>query len=130
MPLDKPTQHSLGLYHGLPSWYKKVQAELNREQREAMNQLSDKPIDVGPVRRHDGARNQRRDRPNVGPLTLPYAGASDDKSLRSAPLLYRSTGQTNDGDIPGGANTQTPSTALSNPVGKLPVYSLNWRPIY
>ncbi|KAK0666292.1 hypothetical protein QBC41DRAFT_398671 [Cercophora samala] len=31
MPMDKATQHSLGLFHGLPSWWKKRQAELSRE---------------------------------------------------------------------------------------------------
>ncbi|KAK4679095.1 hypothetical protein QC764_201110 [Podospora pseudoanserina] len=31
MPMDKATQHSLGLFHGLPTWWKKRQAELSRE---------------------------------------------------------------------------------------------------
>ncbi|KAJ2901465.1 hypothetical protein MKZ38_001806 [Zalerion maritima] len=30
MPLDKATQHQLGLFHGFPSWWKKHQAELAR----------------------------------------------------------------------------------------------------
>ncbi|OLN85969.1 hypothetical protein CCHL11_05417 [Colletotrichum chlorophyti] len=34
MPLDKATQHSLGLFHGLPSWWKKQQAEIQRQQRQ------------------------------------------------------------------------------------------------
>lgn len=33
MPLDKATQHSLGLFHGLPTWWKKQQAELQRQQQ-------------------------------------------------------------------------------------------------
>ncbi|KAH6697595.1 hypothetical protein F5X68DRAFT_257731 [Plectosphaerella plurivora] len=32
MPLDKATQMSLGLFHGLPTWWKKQQAERQREQ--------------------------------------------------------------------------------------------------
>ncbi|CRK40878.1 hypothetical protein BN1723_004975, partial [Verticillium longisporum] len=32
MPLDKATQHSLGLFHGLPTWWRKQQAELQRRQ--------------------------------------------------------------------------------------------------
>ena len=31
MPLDKATQMSLGLFHGLPTWWKKQQAERQRE---------------------------------------------------------------------------------------------------
>lgn len=31
MPLDKATQLSLGLFHGLPSWWKKHQANLSRQ---------------------------------------------------------------------------------------------------
>ncbi|KAK0745286.1 hypothetical protein B0T21DRAFT_430634 [Apiosordaria backusii] len=31
MPMDKATQHSLGLFQGLPTWWKKRQAELSRE---------------------------------------------------------------------------------------------------
>ncbi|KAK3945880.1 hypothetical protein QBC46DRAFT_336048 [Diplogelasinospora grovesii] len=34
MPFDKATQHSLGLFHGLPAWWKKHQAEMSRQQRE------------------------------------------------------------------------------------------------
>ncbi|KAK0635560.1 hypothetical protein B0T17DRAFT_48057 [Bombardia bombarda] len=34
MPFDKATQHSLGLFHGLPAWWKKNQAELVRQTRE------------------------------------------------------------------------------------------------
>ncbi|KAL1860482.1 hypothetical protein VTK73DRAFT_7295 [Phialemonium thermophilum] len=34
MPFDKATQHSLGLFHGLPSWWKKHQAELARQQQQ------------------------------------------------------------------------------------------------
>ncbi|KAJ5012360.1 Chromatin remodeling factor mit1 [Colletotrichum sp. SAR 10_99] len=34
MPLDKATQHSLGLFHGLPTWWKKQQAELQRQQQQ------------------------------------------------------------------------------------------------
>ncbi|KXX81804.1 hypothetical protein MMYC01_202963 [Madurella mycetomatis] len=30
MPLDTATQHALGLFHGLPAWYKKQQGELAR----------------------------------------------------------------------------------------------------
>ncbi|KAK7976180.1 MFS general substrate transporter [Apiospora arundinis] len=31
MPFDKLTQHQLGLFHGLPAWWKKHQAELARQ---------------------------------------------------------------------------------------------------
>lgn len=32
MPFDKATQHALGLFHGLPAWWKKHQADLARQQ--------------------------------------------------------------------------------------------------
>ncbi|CAG9999641.1 unnamed protein product [Clonostachys byssicola] len=32
MPYDKATQQSLGLFHGLPIWWKRKQAELHRQQ--------------------------------------------------------------------------------------------------
>ena len=35
MPLDRATQTSLGLFHGLPSWWKKQQAELQRQREPA-----------------------------------------------------------------------------------------------
>ncbi|KAF4925312.1 Chromatin remodeling factor mit1 [Colletotrichum viniferum] len=38
MPLDKATQHSLGLFHGLPTWWKKQQAELQRQQQQQQQQ--------------------------------------------------------------------------------------------
>ncbi|KAK1593201.1 uncharacterized protein LY79DRAFT_590044 [Colletotrichum navitas] len=36
MPLDKATQNSLGLFHGLPAWWKKQQAELQRQQPQTL----------------------------------------------------------------------------------------------
>ncbi|KAJ0165035.1 hypothetical protein CTA2_12553, partial [Colletotrichum tanaceti] len=36
MPLDKATQNSLGLFHGLPAWWKKQQAELQRQQSQTL----------------------------------------------------------------------------------------------
>lgn len=38
MPLDKATQHQLGLFHGLPSWWKKHQAELARQRDPPLSQ--------------------------------------------------------------------------------------------
>ncbi|CAM1500675.1 Fc.00g098370.m01.CDS01 [Cosmosporella sp. VM-42] len=32
MPIDTATQHSLGLFHGFPPWWKKLQAEIQRRQ--------------------------------------------------------------------------------------------------
>ncbi|KAL0777997.1 hypothetical protein CaCOL14_005650 [Colletotrichum acutatum] len=34
MPLDKATQHSLGLFHGLPAWWKKQQTEVRQQQQQ------------------------------------------------------------------------------------------------
>lgn len=35
MPMDRATQHQLGLFHGLPAWWKKHQAELARQRNQA-----------------------------------------------------------------------------------------------
>ncbi|KAL0942483.1 chromatin remodeling complex subunit [Colletotrichum truncatum] len=40
MPLDKATQHSLGLFHGLPTWWKKQQAELQRQPQQQQQEGS------------------------------------------------------------------------------------------
>ncbi|KAK1700346.1 hypothetical protein BDP55DRAFT_625936 [Colletotrichum godetiae] len=34
MPFDKATQHSLGLFHGLPAWWKKQQTEVRQQQQQ------------------------------------------------------------------------------------------------
>ncbi|CAI4215171.1 unnamed protein product [Parascedosporium putredinis] len=45
MPFDRQTQHQLGLFHGLPAWWKKHQVELQR-QREPEEPVS--PISAPP----------------------------------------------------------------------------------
>lgn len=52
MPFDKATQLSLGLFHGLPSWWKKHQANLQR-QREP-----DTPLDEAQLVSLDSAQDQ------------------------------------------------------------------------
>lgn len=37
MPSDKATQHSLGLFHGFPQWWKKHQADLARQREVPMD---------------------------------------------------------------------------------------------
>ncbi|KAK0720573.1 hypothetical protein B0H67DRAFT_682471 [Lasiosphaeris hirsuta] len=70
MPFDKATQHSLGLFHGLPAWWKKHQSELARQQR-ADDDSDNKPLVVaspsqagrGGVaikQEHDGRAETRR----------------------------------------------------------------------
>ncbi|KAK9774429.1 hypothetical protein AB5N19_08901 [Seiridium cardinale] len=46
MPFDKVTQHQLGLFHGLPAWWKKHQAELarQRETPQSLNSQSDNTV--------------------------------------------------------------------------------------
>ncbi|KAK2065436.1 hypothetical protein LY76DRAFT_621820 [Colletotrichum caudatum] len=41
MPLDKATQNSLGLFHGLPTWWKKQQTELQRQQSQTLVEPND-----------------------------------------------------------------------------------------
>lgn len=63
MPFDKLTQHSLGLFHGLPTWWKKHQAELSRH-RDITN-ASDQPVAI-----------TSRDRNLPGQNRLPAATAT------------------------------------------------------
>ena len=48
MPFDKGTQVTLGLFHGLPSWWKKHQAELQRQRGrelpEGGERVEDEPL--------------------------------------------------------------------------------------
>lgn len=46
MPLDKATQHSLGLFHGLPTWWRKQQAELQRRQLTVSGRNVDDSVQV------------------------------------------------------------------------------------
>ncbi|ETS74544.1 hypothetical protein PFICI_13028 [Pestalotiopsis fici W106-1] len=46
MPFDKVTQHQLGLFHGLPAWWKKHQAELAR-QRDVSQTLGSEALSEG-----------------------------------------------------------------------------------
>lgn len=51
MPFDRQTQHQLGLFHGLPAWWKKHQVELQRqrEPEEPVSPISAPPREgVGP----------------------------------------------------------------------------------
>jgi hypothetical protein len=61
MPLDKATQHSLGLFHGLPGWWKKrqqYQEAMAQRQRDAQADAELKAaaaaaaVDVAAVQRH------------------------------------------------------------------------------
>jgi hypothetical protein len=59
MPMDKATQLSLGLNHGLPLWYKRAQAVQMRAEPQQQQQLaispSPSPRVAGPWRRADAA---------------------------------------------------------------------------
>ncbi|KAJ4415668.1 hypothetical protein N0V85_002613 [Neurospora sp. IMI 360204] len=54
MPYDRATQHMLGLFHGLPAWYKRQQAELMRQRQVLTNNdessTSKGPIDLSAIR--------------------------------------------------------------------------------
>lgn len=72
MPVDKATQMSLGLFHGLPTWWKKQQTEKQRE--EAASTRNSGNVDLGYEGKGDGD-------------VLPEArGSSDDYPLASPGL--------------------------------------------
>ncbi|KAK1775268.1 hypothetical protein QBC45DRAFT_335681 [Copromyces sp. CBS 386.78] len=54
MPYDRATQHMLGLFHGLPAWYKRQQAELMRQRQVLTNgdesSTSKGPMDLSAIR--------------------------------------------------------------------------------
>ena len=85
MPMDKATQHDLGLFQGLPTWWKKHQAELQRQQRQ--EEASDAPIYVNRGRETsplgNGSRGERQD---IGAaLTPPHSAVSASNSSTSSP---------------------------------------------
>ncbi|KAH7149415.1 hypothetical protein B0J13DRAFT_305316 [Dactylonectria estremocensis] len=41
MPFDKATQHSLGLFQGLPGWWKRLQVELRKQDEERRGDLAE-----------------------------------------------------------------------------------------
>ncbi|KAF7538445.1 hypothetical protein G7Z17_g12625 [Cylindrodendrum hubeiense] len=65
MPFDKATQHSLGLFQGLPGWWKRLQVELRKQEEDRRKEIeelfSTTPIspaalaDQAAVDRHSGA---------------------------------------------------------------------------
>ena len=86
MPMDKATQHDLGLFQGLPSWWKKHQAELQRQLRQ--EEASDDPICLTRGRETSspgiGSHGERQD---IGTaLTPPHSAVSASNSSSSSPL--------------------------------------------
>lgn len=85
MPMDKATQHDLGLFQGLPAWWKKHQAELQRQSRH--DETSDTPICLTRSREsspHD--RGGHRERHAVhGAFTRPQSAVSGSRSNNSSP---------------------------------------------
>ncbi|KAM7199253.1 hypothetical protein V8F20_005855 [Naviculisporaceae sp. PSN 640] len=85
MPMDKATQHDLGLFQGLPTWWKKHQAELQRQSRQ--DETSDAPICLTRSREtspHD--RGGHRELHNVsGAFSRPQSTASGSSSNNSGP---------------------------------------------
>ncbi|KAK3370246.1 hypothetical protein B0H63DRAFT_514412 [Podospora didyma] len=68
MPYDKATQQSLGLFHGLPTWWKKHQAELSRQQRD-LGDASDHPLAIAPGRERSAEDNQEERRSRASTYT-------------------------------------------------------------
>ncbi|KAF7556106.1 hypothetical protein G7046_g6379 [Stylonectria norvegica] len=68
MPFDKATQHSLGLFHGFPSWWKKHQAELER-QAELQRHLDGEEPASSPIH-HELLRAESAGIDNRGSLSL------------------------------------------------------------
>ncbi|KAM7217847.1 hypothetical protein V8F06_006774 [Rhypophila decipiens] len=86
MPMDKATQYDLGLFQGLPSWWKKHQAELQRQHRQ--DETSDAPICLTRSRetspRSQGSRWERRD--ITGSFTPPQSAVSASNSSSPSPV--------------------------------------------
>ena len=84
MPTDKETQEKLGLFHGYPAWWKKLQADRQRP----VNEQSDAPITLPAVPARSGRPQQpggpqfsgswRRPEPvhHEGPVPTPPAPAT------------------------------------------------------
>lgn len=55
MPFDKVTQHQLGLFHGLPAWWKKHQAELARQRDAPQGIDSESVLEISDGGGHGGS---------------------------------------------------------------------------
>ncbi|KAK3988643.1 hypothetical protein QBC44DRAFT_397830 [Cladorrhinum sp. PSN332] len=81
MPMDKATQFSLGLFHGLPTWWKKSQAELSAPQN-APSAEENYPIARGTTRNQPQQQYQQHTQSPIhntfgaAPTRLPNNGSS------------------------------------------------------
>lgn len=60
MPLDKDTQESLGLFQGLPIWWRKHQGEISSGGDSSQARAVDSPPPAGPAGRPRGFSNTTR----------------------------------------------------------------------
>ncbi|KAF7518661.1 hypothetical protein G7054_g13377 [Neopestalotiopsis clavispora] len=93
MPFDKVTQHQLGLFHGLPAWWKKHQAELAR-QREVPQNLSSETRSEGGNSGTNATFSANEALPPHGlgtrtgaGYTVDAHGSYDDAATDSAPVM-------------------------------------------
>nr|CAE76133.1 hypothetical protein [Neurospora crassa] len=81
MPYDRATQHMLGLFHGLPAWYKRQQAELMRQRQQLVSNdessTSKGPIDLTALR---GAPHRRRSLTTASGSPISRRGSADQGS--------------------------------------------------
>ncbi|KAK3325650.1 hypothetical protein B0H66DRAFT_588388 [Apodospora peruviana] len=111
MPMDKATQHDLGLFQGLPSWWKKHQAELQRQQRYQDSETSDSPIcltGLGPSREttaratengRDSSLVQRDHLPNAGPSTTTTTCLTPPRAPAARPTISAAVNNNTNGSV-------------------------------
>ncbi|KAK8084852.1 hypothetical protein PG997_006123 [Apiospora hydei] len=106
MPFDKMTQHQLGLFHGLPAWWKKHQAELAR-QRDPSDGEQDGP----------------------GPAPAPASGPSGERAAAGPESTRGGGGSFGGRGAGGGGGGGTPATGSGHAgnSGPGPGGNLAWR---
>ncbi|KEZ38618.1 hypothetical protein SAPIO_CDS10615 [Scedosporium apiospermum] len=99
MPFDRQTQHQLGLFHGLPAWWKKHQAELQRQRDVSEPASPTAPMSAKqsatPVAENSGERQGWRPetvKRNTSPLSSPTPSTTVSNNSPASPRLGFATG--------------------------------------
>ncbi|KAK1530725.1 uncharacterized protein CCOS01_05828, partial [Colletotrichum costaricense] len=112
MPLDKATQHSLGLFHGFPAWWKKQQTEIRQQQQPQQPQQPQQLQGSGTEVYFD--LRQQSQSGLSSPMIGDRALAS---STRATPSWRRSEGGRNQGQMSAGSLAR-PGAGHRNSPGK------------
>ena len=110
MPFDRATQHSLGLFHGLPQWWRKHQAELQRSNNKVIVESGEaSPGGTSKTQQEERGLREGEERQqknyskssNISPGTATLAGGADQANHESAPTQEFHTSARNQAQVYG-----------------------------